>query len=188
MIYNWIIFASWLVFLAYWFVSAFGIKKTVRPLWQLLVIRAYRILLVVGVLLFINSKYFKYSEAYRSLTFTPLQGMTGSALSVIGIGFAIWARYHLGKNWGMPMTEKKDPELVTSGPYAYVRHPIYTGIMLAMLGSSFVAGGSWSFVLLFAAAYFVYSAVQEDKQMLRHFPDTFPAYKKRTKMLIPFIF
>jgi len=64
-----------------------------------------------------------------------LMGGVGVALCALGIGLAIWARTYLGRNWGMPMSRKENPELVTSGPYAYVRHPIYTGLLIAMLGS-----------------------------------------------------
>jgi protein-S-isoprenylcysteine O-methyltransferase Ste14 len=69
-----------------------------------------------------------------------------------------------------------------------VRHPIYTGVLLAMIGSAFVTGPLWGIVLAFGAAYFLYSALQEEKQMLMEFPDAYPAYKARTKMLIPFVF
>ena len=74
-----------------------------------------------------------------------------------------------------------------SGPYAYVRHPIYTGVLLAMLGSALVSGPAWALILIVAASYFVYAALQEEKIMLKEFPDTYPLYRKRTKMLIPFI-
>jgi len=85
------------------------------------------------------------------------------------------------------MSVKESPELVVTGPYAYVRHPIYTGVILGMLGSALVAGWIWLIVALVAAAYFIWSATHEEKQMEQTFPDAYPAYKKRTKMLIPFV-
>ena len=57
-----------------------------------------------------------------------------------GIGLAIWARIHLGRNWGMPTSQKADPELVTTGPYRFVRHPIYTGLLVALLGTALAVG------------------------------------------------
>ena len=85
------------------------------------------------------------------------------------------------------MTEKADPELVTAGPYAHVRHPIYTGILLAMFGSGIGQSVLWALPLLIAGPYFVYSARREERQMAVQFPLQYPQYKRRTRMLIPFI-
>ncbi len=88
----------------------------------------------------------------------------------------------------MPMSVQENAELATTGPYAYIRNPIYSGMLLAMLGSMLVAGLSWLIPFIFFAIYFIYSAKAEEKLMLAQFPDTYPAYKKRTKMLIPFVY
>ena len=88
----------------------------------------------------------------------------------------------------MPMTEKADPELVTGGPYRRIRHPIYSGIILAMIGTMLAVDWYWGFVVALAGAYFIFSAVVEERNMARDFPSTYPEYKHRTKMLVPFIF
>jgi protein-S-isoprenylcysteine O-methyltransferase Ste14 len=88
----------------------------------------------------------------------------------------------------MPMSIKDHPELVIQGPYVYVRHPIYTGIIFAMLGSALALGLWWLIFGIVMFLYFIYSAVKEEKTMIREFPNEYPAYKKRTKMLIPFVF
>lgn len=85
------------------------------------------------------------------------------------------------------MTKKQDPELVTTGPYQYIRHPIYTGILLGTLGSAIDVSTYWLIVFIIFAFYFIYSAVVEEKLMMKQFPQVYPAYKKKTKMLIPFI-
>jgi len=105
----------------------------------------------------------------------------------LGIAFAIWARVHLGKNWGMPMSLREGHALVTSGPYRLVRHPIYTGAIAAMLGSALVSP-IWSVIFVLFTAYFVYSATREEKMMVQQFGETYRAYQARSKMLIPFIF
>jgi protein-S-isoprenylcysteine O-methyltransferase Ste14 len=111
----------------------------------------------------------------------------GAGLCLAGLGFAIWARMYLGRNWGMPMSLRQGHELVTSGPYAYVRHPIYSGIMLAMIGSVLARGLAWLLLLLLCLVYFLFSARTEEKMMRAQFPDAYPAYRRRTKMLIPFV-
>ena len=112
----------------------------------------------------------------------------GVGLCLAGFGFAFWARLHIGRNWGMPMSLRQGHELVTSGPYAYVRHPIYTGIMLAMIGSALTVRMLWLFLFPLYFIYFLFSARAEEKMMLAQFPDAYPAYRRRTKMLIPFVF
>jgi protein-S-isoprenylcysteine O-methyltransferase Ste14 len=111
----------------------------------------------------------------------------GSALCVIGLAFAIWARVALGRHWGMPMTLRDTPELITSGPYAYVRHPIYTGLAAMMIGTTLVypLGVLWCALMI---PYMVFSARREERDMERLFPDVYPVYKQRSKMLVPFVF
>jgi protein-S-isoprenylcysteine O-methyltransferase Ste14 len=102
--------------------------------------------------------------------------------------FAVWARIHIGRNWGAPMTQKDEPELVTSGPYHLVRHPIYSGILVAGFGTATALSWVWLIAVLLAGLYFVYSATVEERFMTEQFPDAYPAYKRSTKMLVPFIF
>jgi protein-S-isoprenylcysteine O-methyltransferase Ste14 len=184
-IYNLLLIAFWIIFLLYWSVSALSVKKSAGSVWGQLGIRA---LIIAALVAIFHAQIFNGPAAHV----VPATGRTASTIGVIlaglGIAFAIWARAHLGRNWGMPRTVKKDPELVTSGPYAYIRHPIYTGVLVAVLGSAFVAGSVWLVPFLIFSIYFVYSASVEQKHLMKEFPDTYPAYRKRTKMLIPFIF
>ena len=99
----------------------------------------------------------------------------------------MFARVYLGRNWGMPMSRKEHPELVTGGPYAVVRHPIYTGIILAMLGSAIGESLFWALPLMLFAAYFVHCARQEEELMRAQFPDQYPDYMRRTNMIVPFV-
>src|SRR5581483_3046867 len=126
---------------------------------------------------------------FRRYEFIPSEAMriAGLILMMLGFAFAIWARIHLGRNWGMPMSRKQEPELVTSGPYALVRHPIYSGILLAVLGTALAEGLFLSIFFIFLFIYFLYSAKKEEKIMTELFPGQYPAYKRRTTMLIPFI-
>jgi protein-S-isoprenylcysteine O-methyltransferase Ste14 len=112
----------------------------------------------------------------------------GLVLFACGLAFAIWARVHIGRNWGTPMTQKVEPELVTSGPYHLVRHPIYSGILVASFGTAVALSWLWLIAVALAVIYFVYSATVEERYLTAQFPDAYPVYKRSTKMLMPFVF
>lgn len=118
---------------------------------------------------------------------SPVLGITGAALFVAGLGLAIWARVILGRNWGMPMTQRAEPELVTAGPYRLIRHPIYSGILLGVLGTSLATSVLGFVITLVLGAYFVYAARVEERNLSATFPATYPAYAEHTKMLVPFV-
>jgi protein-S-isoprenylcysteine O-methyltransferase Ste14 len=111
----------------------------------------------------------------------------GVAIFVLGLALAVWARIYLGRNWGTPMSRKVDPELVTTGPYRRVRHPIYSGILAGMVGTAVALSWYGLIAAALAAAYFSYSAVREERYLAETFPQTYPGYKQSTKMLIPFV-
>lgn len=188
-IFSGIIAVFWVVFLAFWAVMAMGAKKNVGPrAWRRE--GGFRVGLLVLVLLALRLPAARH--AMRSLrSFGPgaemILGIVGVVLCALGIGLAIWARVSLGRNWGMPMSRKAAPELVTGGPYAYARHPIYGGVIIAMLGSMIGESVAWMILLIIVGAYFLYSARSEEALMTAQFPEQYPAYKRRTKMLVPFV-
>lgn len=185
-LHRWIIAGSWLLFVAYWAVAAAGAKRsTSRRLWRREIgLRLVVILLIVAVLRSPSLRQFLV-ETQRSASRSTILGWTGVALCLFGFGLAINARRHLGRNWGMPMSRREQPELITSGPYAFIRHPIYTGLILAMLGSAIGVNIFWVLVLVPAGAYFIYSARREETDMLQLFPEQYAAYMARTGMLAP---
>ena len=87
----------------------------------------------------------------------------------------------------MPMTKREEPDLVTTGPYRLIRHPIYTGIIVAVTGTALATSLYGLIAAAVLLAYFAYSARTEERFLAERFPDTFPPYKARTKMLIPFV-
>jgi len=173
-----IVVVLWLAFWGYWGLSALGSKRGTRS-WRGMPLRA---LLAIALI------------ALFTLVDTGGLEVHGTVLPVIGIlvvacglGFAVWARVHIGRNWGMPMTIKEEPELVTSGPYRLVRHPIYTGILTAVIGTALSVNLLALLVGAVLAVFFVYSATVEEKNLGAIFPRAYPAYRARTKMLIPFV-
>jgi protein-S-isoprenylcysteine O-methyltransferase Ste14 len=176
----------WLVFIIVWIVSAFTAKRTTARrsgvFWF-----ARIIIIVIAIELLSSNRFGAISTWYMPLANTTADWI-GVALVALGVALSVWARFYLGSNWGMPMSLKENPELVTSGPYSYIRNPIYTGVMLAMIGSGLGVGALWWIIFVVTGAYFIYASVEEEKIMLKEFPDTYPAYKARTKRLVPFIF
>jgi protein-S-isoprenylcysteine O-methyltransferase Ste14 len=171
---------GWAAFWLYWLVAAFSVKRGRRPWSRELRIRA---IIAVVVILLIRLGAFRG----HSLNTDPWRAGIGLVLFALGLGFAISARLHIGRNWGTPMTQKDEPELVTSGPYHLVRHPIYSGILTAGVGTAVALSWLWLTAVALAGVYFLYSAMVEERYMTDQFPDSYPVYKHSTKMLVPFI-
>lgn len=193
----------WLLFIAYWAVAAVGAKRSASPIgttlratgrvggggighrlhWEIGLRLVF--ILVIAALLQSRSLRQFIAETQRSVDHSAILGWTGVALCVLGVGLAIYARRHLGRNWGLPMSRKEQPELITSGPYALIRHPIYTGLILAMLGSGLGVSVVWALLLVLVGPYFIYSARREEAVMLQRFPEQYALYRARTGMFTP---
>ena len=169
---------AWIIFWFYWLASAANSKESVKGGWRtrLTGVSAVGVFLIAGVL------------GRGNLTAHNLiLAVLGTVLFACGIALAVWARLHLGRNWGMPMTQRAEPELVTSGPYRFVRHPIYSGLLTAVLGTALVTNLLGLIVVAALVAYFYYSGTVEERNLSAAFPETYPVYRSRTKMLIPFL-
>jgi protein-S-isoprenylcysteine O-methyltransferase Ste14 len=180
--YGYVIVASWLVLMAVWVLGAFTAKRDVssgsrivRWLWQLL---------LLGLLVFALTRNLRGDAAVLErafFNFGTAVNWVGAFLTIIGIAFAIWARYQLGRNWGSHTKEK--PVLITNGAYTYVRHPIYAGAMLALFGSA-LTGSIVAIVLFVISIFFCLRRIdKEERTMLSLFPGQYPAYQARTKRL-----
>jgi protein-S-isoprenylcysteine O-methyltransferase Ste14 len=169
---------AWIVFWVYWLASAATSKASVGGGWRT------RLTGVSVVAVFV------VSDAFRAgglAVHDVIVAAIGAALFAAGLALAVWARLHLGRNWGMPMTRRAEPELVTSGPYRFIRHPIYTGLLIAMLGSVLVNNLLGLIVVAVLVAYFYYCGTVEERNLAAAFPSAYPEYRGRTKMLIPFV-
>ena len=112
----------------------------------------------------------------------------GLALTAAGIGFAIWARLFLGRNWSGRVTVKERHELIQTGPYSIVRHPIYSGFLLAILGTALVQGQLRSLLALpIAALGWGFKLRLEESFMAQQFGNAYLDYKRRVKALVPFV-
>jgi protein-S-isoprenylcysteine O-methyltransferase Ste14 len=187
-IFQKIIPALWLLLIVYWAISALSAKRSMgkSAWWKQSLLRAGIAVLTIAILHVAGAgRALRAVQAYQEQSF--LLGAIGTLLVLLGIGLAVYARVYLGRNWGMPMSRKEEPELVSGGPYAFVRHPIYTGIILAMLGSAIGESLFWAVPLILFGLYFVYSARREEELMCEQFPAQYPDYMRRTKMIVPFV-
>lgn len=169
---------TWAVFWIYWLVSAFGAKQSTGGL------RRLPLNGVTALAVFILVRVFRGGSL---AVHSPVLGAIGAVVLVSGLVLAVWARINLGRNWGMPMTQRVEPELVTSGPYRFVRHPIYLGLLLGVIGTALATDLLGLIVAVVLTAYFFYSASVEEKNLIAAFPSAYPAYRAATKMLIPFV-
>jgi protein-S-isoprenylcysteine O-methyltransferase Ste14 len=180
---DYVIYSLWIVFWLAWLLVGLSAKRAAQSRMGQFV--GFRLGGFVILYLLIRSGVFK---GHHAIVSNPILQGVGLVLFLTGLGLAVWARVHLGRNWGAPMSEKVDAELVTTGPYQYIRNPIYSGIILATIGTAVAISWYWLVVVVLMGAYFVYSATVEAKTMERLFPDSYPEYKRSTKMLVPFIF
>jgi protein-S-isoprenylcysteine O-methyltransferase Ste14 len=187
-----ITFGSWWVFLIVWVLKGRGNKENVHkqsPAER----NAYRIPMFIGII--VSTGFPRFLRP--PLDFLNFLGMpllppgpalfaSSAAVSLLGLAIALWARSTLGRNWSYQVTLKDGHELVTSGPYAAIRHPIYTAVLLLFLGIMLLIPSICAIVGL---AFMIWSCWiklrQEEALMLRQFPDSYPAYMAHTKRLVP---
>jgi protein-S-isoprenylcysteine O-methyltransferase Ste14 len=179
--------ALWLAWIAYWWYSARDVKKTSRPE-PLRSKLKHRIPLVLGALFLAAPRLVPRVLTRRFVPGSLVYPAVGTLLLALGLGFAVWARRHLGRNWSAQVVVKEDHALVRSGPYRYVRHPIYTGILLAFLGMALTIGEWRALVgLAFVLLSFMVKSREEEGRMRETFPE-YQEYQRRTAALVPYVY
>ena len=176
---------AWILLWVFWLIGASRAKRTVEK--ESLWIRLLHVLVCcIGFFLLLsrnlhigllNDRFVPDERGIREV---------GVLITWIGVAFAIWARVHIGKNWSGLVTFKQDHQLICTGPYRWVRHPIYTGLLLAVLGTALVLGewrGIAGFVLLVVAH--ILKAQREEALMSRHFGSVYEDYRRKTGFLVP---
>jgi protein-S-isoprenylcysteine O-methyltransferase Ste14 len=182
-----IIIGCWIAFLVYWLVSAVRVKA-VAERQSFGASLAYRIPVITGAILIFSRRIHGPLDV-RVLPDTNWVSYGGALVCVAGLIVCIWARVTLAGNWSSNVTFKQGHELIRRGPYRFVRHPIYTGILLMYLGTAIHLGllrAGIGVLLTFIGFWIKYR--QEEALMLQHFPDQYPVYRKRVKALVPWVF
>jgi protein-S-isoprenylcysteine O-methyltransferase Ste14 len=179
----------WMIFGLYWLVSAFHRKVTKKR-------ETYFQRFGYTVPLLIASYFLFRPEArYQSwlgVSFVPAGiawRWTGVAITAAGIAFAIWARWHLGSNWSGMVTLKEGHELIRNGPYCFIRHPIYTGILIALLGTSVMIGEVRGLLAVAVGLLSFYiKARREESFLSQEFGPAFVEHRRHTGMFLPKLF
>jgi protein-S-isoprenylcysteine O-methyltransferase Ste14 len=181
-----VILGCWVTFLAYWIIAAFGQKATAEPQ-SLAASLGHRI--PVGLGWFLLAYPGQPPPLNRLLIpHADWAWISGAAVCVFGLFVTVWARRTLAGNWSSDVTFKHGHELVRTGPYRFVRHPIYTGLLIMALGTAINAGWlrCWLGVVVVGVGFWI-KLKQEERLMSRHFPDQYPVYQKQVKALVPFV-
>ena len=183
----WLVLAIWATWEIYWGVSSRRVKRAAskEPL-------ATRIPVVVGLLLgFVLLLAPGWLGDFFGRRFLPeddLLYFTGLAVLLFGVYWAFWARHTLGSNWSGRVTIKEDHELITRGPYRFVRHPIYTGVLFAYAGTTLTLGQVGGlFGIAVMLAIFAQKIRLEEKVLDQHFGSKYSNYRKQTKTLVPLV-
>lgn len=178
---------SWLIFLLVWLVTAFMTKKRKEVVASNQVYFMTKVLFVLA-LVALDKIFFTNKFLFQNFATVPnIISIVATILVLIGLVLAIDARLVLGRNWSGTISFQKDHQLITSGPYRYMRHPIYTAMFLMIIGTMIVIPTIFTLLggitILF---YLRFKAGKEEELMLRHFPVEYSNYKKQTKAYIPF--
>lgn len=180
--------SCWLIFAVVWLLAAISTKRTVYRETSARRLR-YMVPMILGWVLMVHGYRLMFPFSVRVIPQTDVIGMICAILCVAGLAFCLWARLTLGRNWSGIVTLKENHELVVRGPYALVRHPIYTGLLGMFAATALTYGHLAGIIAIFIVFFsFWIKLNDEEKLMLKQFPDQYPAYQQRVKRIIPLIF
>jgi protein-S-isoprenylcysteine O-methyltransferase Ste14 len=179
--------AFWIVWLTGWMLAAFGTKRTqwrestAAAIWN-------RGPVILGTAMLLLPQWLPAMLTYRFVLRGPALPVIGTVVTLLGLLFSGWARIHLGGNWSSTVTVKEDHTLITSGPYRYVRHPIYTGMLVALFGTALAIGAAYGFIgTALILLGFVIKLRAEEERMRETFPE-YDDYARHTARLIPGVY
>ena len=177
---------AWLAWSAYWVLAARGVNRSRSS--EGWVMRMQHLLpLVLGFALIFHGG--GRSLVYGRICRGTAPQVVGLALTLAGLAFAVWARVHLGRYWSGIITIKEDRQLIRTGPYRYVRHPVYAGFLLAVLGSAVTAGtgdAAAGFILILVA--YLVKLRREEAVLCREFGEQYRHFRNDVAALCPLIY
>ncbi len=178
--------ALWLTWVAFWLLASRAAKPTERrePMGSRLL---HVLPLMFSLWLVWTDRLPASFLGEMVFPWAPWEFWFAALVTALGLLFTVWARIHIGRNWSGTVTIKRDHELITSGPYATVRHPIYTGLIVAIVGSA-LARDEWRGVLaVFIAWVALWRKLRlEERWMIERFGEQYLDYCRRVPALVPF--
>ena len=175
----------WLVWVVYWIAAARQAAAN-RRTESSLTGASYRVPLLIGIILMVFSHWSLAGIGFDLWSLYPFILGIAVIMTVVGLSFAVWARLHLGKYWSGRITLKVDHRVIQTGPYAWVRHPIYSGLILALLGTAISLGTVRAFLgFAFILVSFLRKLTLEENWLRSHFGTEYELYQKRVGALIP---
>jgi protein-S-isoprenylcysteine O-methyltransferase Ste14 len=177
----------WGLFTLVWVISAFSVKPTKEH--QNWGSRLITVSLMVIAILLLAGIISVCGLNTRILRDTFASQIIGDSIMLAGLVTAIWAHFSLGSNWSAAITFKEGHELIERGPYRFVRHPMYTGMLLMVLGTAIAVGRISALVAVTVFFFTVWQKLrQEEALLMKRFPEAYQRYMSRTKVLVPFLF
>ena len=175
----------WIAMFTIWFITGISLKPTVRAASET---QAHVSVWIVWLGWFLLFSQHPGSPNIQLFSRSPLRGYVALVITAVGLLFAIWARFTIGRNWSGMVTLTEGHELIRKGPYSIVRHPIYTGLMLATLGTAIAYGGAAGFLgFACVAGSWAYKSRVEEKLMVEQFGEEYEKYRREVKALIPLV-
>jgi len=175
----------WIVFVIYWIIGALKTRAT-RDKEPFTSRSAVLLIEILGYLLVFSGSTGIGILATRFIPRTMTSAVLGVVFTWTGIGLAVWARFHLAEYWSARITIKEDHQLIRTGPYSHLRHPIYSGLILATIGTALVID-EWRCLLgvCLVMVGYCFKASREETMLARQFGDAFREHQKHAGFLIP---
>lgn len=177
----------WFIFLSFWIATAANTKRTI---WQQNKTQRFVLTSIMLIIYFLIIRSNAFNQVINTplWNFSPVVGGIASSIGCIAVVILLWARIVLGRNWSGKVALKENHELITTGPYATIRHPIYTGMIFLLIANLFTFRTIMSIAMVvLISGLFLWRVFREEKLMAQTFPEQYAAYKARTKRLIPFV-
>jgi protein-S-isoprenylcysteine O-methyltransferase Ste14 len=177
----------WVFFWVYWFISALMNRSPLKrwqSRWSLI-----PVVLVCGFWILYSAASQPDFLIQKVIPDSLVIGLSGTIITLLGVGFAVWARIHLGKYWSSMPAIKVNHKLIRTGPYSLVRHPIYTGILCGIGGTAIIIGEPVGLIAFFLIlVIFLWKIRIEENYLQEELGDDYVRYKKEVPALIPLLF